>query len=59
MNPTCGKQVVLDPAARMDSRPRCTCGALMKRHYDPPVFRYLDFLYLEQTVFADRAPHKD
>jgi len=22
----------------------CVCGAVMKKHYHPPAFRYLDFL---------------
>lgn len=22
----------------------CACGSVMKKHYTPPVFRYLDFL---------------
>ena len=59
MNAACGKEVVLDLSAEMDTPPHCSCGAVMKKQYSPPVFRYLDFLYLEETIFADRALPKD
>ena len=31
------------------SGPRCVCGAAMKRNYAPPVFKYLDFLRVEDA----------
>jgi hypothetical protein len=32
--------------------PRCVCGAPLKRNYVPPVFKYLDFLRMEQPEAA-------
>jgi hypothetical protein len=35
----------------------CVCGAVMKKHYKPPVFRYLDFLGdREQDALQSLAP---
>jgi hypothetical protein len=35
----------------------CVCGAVMKKHYIPPVFRYLDFLEeREQDALRVLAP---
>ena len=31
----------------------CVCGAVMKKHYRPPVFRYLDFLGKRQQDALD------
>jgi len=60
MNPACGRDVPVEPCTQPPANnPRCTCGAIMKKTYHPPVFRYLDFLQLEQPVFSDQAPLKD
>ena len=35
----------------------CVCGAVMKKHYKPPVFRYLDFIGdREQDALHALAP---
>jgi len=35
----------------------CVCGAVMKKHYHPPGFRYLDFLgEREQDALQALAP---
>jgi hypothetical protein len=31
---------------------RCLCGSAMKKNYSPPVFQYLEFLYLEEPVLS-------
>jgi hypothetical protein len=33
--------------------PRCSCGSAMKKKYPSPVFRYLDFLRVEDEVLSD------
>lgn len=60
MNPACRKEAVIDSSeGTAGSNPRCSCGAVMKREYAPPVFRYLDFLRLEEPVLAQRRSQKD
>ena len=35
----------------------CVCGAVMKKHFNPPVFRYLDFIGdREQDALQALAP---
>jgi hypothetical protein len=35
----------------------CVCGAVMKKHYNPPAFRYLDFIgEREQDALQALAP---
>jgi hypothetical protein len=39
--------------------PRCSCGALMKKKYTSPAFRYLDFLRVEEPVLLSRSATDD
>jgi len=60
MNAACRKEILIaDTEATAETRPRCLCGAEMKREYKPPVFRYLQFLQLEQPFLAEQAARKD
>jgi len=58
-NPACGQQAT-GPAFWADGKaPRCGCGFAMKKTYRPPVFRYLEFLVIEDPEPAhDHAPEK-
>lgn len=60
MSAACHKEIVVACGeAPAENRPRCTCGAEMKKEYSPPVFRYLEFLQLEQPLLAGPATRKD
>ena len=64
VNAACRKEVVVDPKeVPTNGNPRCSCGTEMKRDYTPPVFRYLEFLHLDESVdesvLAERAPVKE
>ena len=60
MNAACRKEVaVADSEIAAGNRPRCSCGAEMKRAYTPPTLRYLDFLRLEEPLLTERAMRKD
>ena len=55
-NPICqGSVVVKSETCAEGSNPRCSCGAPMKKKYTPPVFRYLDFLRLEERELAGKV----
>lgn len=58
-NPACRQQVT-GPAFWVDGQaPLCACGFAMKKSYRPPVFRYLEFLTLDDPEPAhDRAAEK-
>jgi len=58
-NPECGKQVT-GPACWPEGKaPLCPCGFPVKKKYRPPVFRYLEFLTLDELESAhDRAAEK-
>jgi hypothetical protein len=50
-NPGCqGSVEVRSGTYAEGSNPRCSCGGLMKKPYSSPVFRYLDFLRVEEPV---------
>jgi len=36
------------------ANPRCSCGAPMKKDYKSPVFRYLDFLKIEEPELTSQ-----
>jgi hypothetical protein len=60
MNAACRKERVIElMEVRAASNPRCDCGAEMKKAYSAPVFRYLEFLRLDEPVLAERAPRKE
>jgi len=52
-------KLIAHSAATTENRPRCLCGSEMKKAYTPPVFRYLEFLQLDQLSFAEQTPRKD
>jgi hypothetical protein len=59
-NSACQLEVVVDSQGSVEgNNPRCACGALMKKKYIPPVFRYLDFLHLDEPVLSETMARKD
>jgi len=57
-NPACLSELSIgtNRDAEVD-RVYCVCGAVMKKHYHPPVFHYLDFLgEREQDALHVLAP---
>lgn len=60
VDPGCRRQAVIDVrVGTAGTNLRCLCGGVMKREYAPPVFRYLDFLRLEEPAFAERTAHEE
>jgi hypothetical protein len=56
-NSACKAEVSVQTATQNDGvNPRCTCGSLMKKKYSSPVFRYLDFLDVEDEIVAEHVP---
>jgi hypothetical protein len=59
-NPACGCAILVEVDGEAEgTNPLCACGARMKKEYSPPVFRYLDFLYLHEPALARRLSGKD
>jgi len=59
-NSACRLEVVVDSQGSIEgNNPRCACGAVMKKEYASPVFRYLDFLHLDEPVLSDPLARKD
>jgi hypothetical protein len=59
-NSACRLEVIVHSKGSIEgSNPRCACGAVMKKEYTSPVFRYLDFLHLEEPVLSDPMARKD
>jgi hypothetical protein len=55
-NPSCRAEIVVGFRGSLEgSNPRCACGAVFKKEYSAPVFRYLDFLQLEQPRPSEAA----
>jgi len=55
-NPGCQAKILVQAESRGDGiNPRCSCGALMKKKYTSPVFRYLDFLREEEPVLSGHS----
>jgi hypothetical protein len=53
VNTACRHEMLLEASAKVPAgNPRCPCGSAMKKNYSPPVFQYLEFLYLEEPVFS-------
>jgi hypothetical protein len=60
INPACGCAVLVESNGEIQGQnPRCACGSIMKKRYSPPVFRYLDFLQLPETVPVRRGVSED
>src|ERR1700692_641128 len=57
-NPACLSELAIGTSRDTEvDRVYCVCGAVMKKHYHPPVFRYLDFLgEREQDALQGLAP---
>jgi hypothetical protein len=59
-NPDCHCRVHVEFSGEIPGRnPRCVCGGLLKKDYAPPVFKYLDFLRIEEPALTRRASRKD
>ena len=55
-NPDCQSAGILERLAPAEGpAPRCGCGALMKKHYSPPLFHYLDFLRTDAPPMIETA----
>ncbi|HZC64968.1 MAG TPA: hypothetical protein VE545_00220 [Candidatus Dormibacteraeota bacterium] len=53
VNAHCPSEVLVESdSGTAGASPRCVCGAAMKRNYIPPVFKYLDFLRMEESEAA-------
>ena len=56
-NSACKAEFLVQIASQLDGdNPRCTCGSTMKKKYSSPVFRYLDFLQVEDENVAEHVP---
>ena len=52
-NPECRCAVLVETNGEVDGdNPRRVCSSLMKKEYSPPVFRYLDFLRLQEPALT-------
>ncbi len=55
-NPACLRIFVAQDRTDPEGAPPvCSCGAPLKKEYKPPVFRYLEFLSLDQEELAPHA----
>jgi hypothetical protein len=53
LNPKCRCTILVETNGEVQGQnPRCACGTMMKKHYSPPVFRYLDFLHFPEPALA-------
>jgi hypothetical protein len=52
-NQSCLSEIRIHAPSADGANPRCACGSPMKKDYKPPVFRYLEFLRLQDP---DRVP---
>ena len=60
INPACQCTVLVETSGEIEGRnPHCACGSVMKKDYSPPVFRYLDFLRLQEPALARRTAPED
>jgi hypothetical protein len=56
VNASCRCEVLVESDSNIaGASPRCVCGAPLKRNYVPPVFKYLDFLRVEEPARAAQA----
>jgi hypothetical protein len=53
VNQACHCEILVESDGQIPgASPRCACGSVMKRNYVPPVFKYLDFLRVEEPAEA-------
>jgi hypothetical protein len=58
INRACNTEIQLPANIATDAPlPHCSCGARMKKKYTAPVFRYLDFLRVDEPVLVETASH--
>jgi hypothetical protein len=58
MNRSCNAEIQLQVNSAVDAPlPRCCCGSRMKKKYTAPVFRYLDFLRLDESALVETTSH--
>jgi hypothetical protein len=56
VNASCRCEVLVESDSNIaGASPRCVCGAPLKRNYVPPVFKYLDFLRVEEPAKVPQA----
>ena len=54
-NGACRAAVSVHAPSQCDGgNPRCSCGSAMKKKYTRPVFRYLNFLQVEDEVLSEQ-----
>jgi len=59
-NPACRCAVLVETNGEVDGdNPRCACSSLMKKEYSPPVFRYRDFLRLQEPALTRRGSREE
>ena len=55
-NPACHTEIRVEAGGEVGgSNPRCCCGAVMKKRYEPPALRYLEFLRAEAPPIVAKA----
>jgi hypothetical protein len=60
INPACNCEVLVESDSNVSGgSPRCVCGSSMKRNYVPPVFKYLDFLRVDDPEMAQQSMGKE
>ena len=59
-NPACRCSILVETSGVAEGKnPRCACGGVMKKQYEPPVFRYLDFLRFPEPAPALQQSRED
>jgi hypothetical protein len=59
-NPACGCSILVEINGQVEGvNPRCACGSVFKKDYSPPVFRYLDFLHIDEPAVSRRISGQD
>jgi len=59
-NPYCHCEILVESDSSMSgSNPPCVCGAAIKRNYARPVFKYLDFLRVEDAELLSRQREEE
>jgi len=60
VNTSCRCEILVESDSSVPGNsPRCACGAAMKRNYAQPVFKYLDFLRVDDAELLPRHYGKE
>ena len=60
VNTSCHLEILVESnSGACGNSPRCACGAEMKRNYAPPVFKYLDFLRVDDAEWSPQPYGKE